>query len=74
MNINIVMNKLFILIFIINIYHIYSFSFSLFPFINKLLNKNKEKIRIQQYNNYLLNRIILEKKVEKIVGKTNTTK
>lgn len=66
------MNKLFILIFIINIYHIYSFS--LFPFINKLLNKNKEKIRIQQYNNYLLNRIILEKKVEKIVGKTNTTK
>jgi hypothetical protein len=66
------MNKLFILIFIINIYHIYSFS--LFHFINKLLNKNKEKIRIQQYNNYLLNRIILEKKVEKIVGKTNRTK
>jgi len=68
------MNKLFILIFLINIYHIYSFSFSLFPFIDKLLNKNKENKRIQQYNNYLLNRIILEKKVEKIVGKTNTTK
>ena len=68
------MNKLFILIFLINIYHIYSFSFSLFPFIDKLLNKNKENKRIQQYNNYLLNRITLEKKVEKIVGKTNTTK
>lgn len=68
------MNKLFILIFLINIYHIYSFSFSLFPFIDKLLNKNKENKRIEQYNNYLLNRIILEKKVEKIVGKTNTTK
>lgn len=68
------MNKLFILIFLINIYHIYSFSFSLFPFIDKLINKNKEEKRIQQYNNYLLNRIILDKKVEKIVGKTNTTK
>lgn len=68
------MNKLFILIFLINIYHIYSFSFSLFPFIDKLINKNKEKKIIQQYNNYLLNRIILDKKVEKIVGKTNTTK
>lgn len=68
------MNKLFILIFLINIYHIYSFSFSLFPFIDKLINKNKEEKRIQQYNNYLLNRIILDKKVEKIVGKINTTK
>lgn len=68
------MNKLFILFFLINIYYVYSFSFSLFPFIDKLLNKNKEKVRIHQYNNYILNRILLEKKVEKIVGKSNITK
>lgn len=68
------MNKLFILFFLINIYYVYSFSFSLFPFIDKLLNKNKVKVKIHQYNNYILNRILLEKKVEKIVGKSNITK
>lgn len=68
------MNKLFILFFLINIYYVYSFNFSLFPFIDKLLNKNKEKVKIHQYNNYILNRILLEKKVEKIVGKNNITK
>lgn len=68
------MNKLIFLLFLINILPVFCFNLSIFPFINKIFNKNKEKVRIKEYNNYLVNRILLDKKVDKIVGKKNFTK
>jgi hypothetical protein len=68
------MNKLIFLLFLINIIQSFSYNLSLIPFINKILNLNREKMRIKQYNSYIVNRIILDKKVDKIVGKKNFTK
>ena len=68
------MNKLFILLFIINIFEVYSYNLNLFPLIRKLLNKTKKNITVNKYNDYILNRILLDKKVDKIVGKKNITK
>jgi len=68
------MNKLIFLLFFINILQSFSYNLSLFPFINKILNLNKEKIRVKQYNSYITSRIMLDKKVDKIVGKKNFTK
>jgi len=68
------MNKLFILLFIINIFEVYSYNLNLFPLIHKLLNKPSKNITVNKYNYYILNRILLDKKVDKIVGKKNITK
>lgn len=64
------MNKLFILLFIINIFEVYSYNLNLFPLIRKLLNKPTKNITVNKYNDYIL----LDKKVDKIVGKKNITK
>jgi hypothetical protein len=68
------MTKLFILLFLINIFEIYSYNLNLFPLIRKLLNKPKKNITVNKYNDYILNRILLDIKVDKIVGKKNITK
>jgi hypothetical protein len=68
------MNKFILLLFLINILQCFSYNLSLFPFINKILNLNKEKLRVKQYNSYIASRIMLDKKVDKIVGKKNFTK
>lgn len=68
------MTKLFILLFLINIFEIYSYNLNLFPLIRKLLNKPKKNIKVSKYNDYILNRMLLDIKADKIVGKKNITK
>ena len=83
------MNKRILIFFIINIFEVYSYNFSLFPFIHRLLTKNNEKIKQNKYNEqimqnkynekimqnkYILSRILLDKKVDNIVGKRDIIK